>query len=149
MKRITPERKSAVLAKLLPPHDMAISVVAQATATLYSWRRQAVIPPFSTEVLSRMMLTEPVSASASSHSIGKNLYYSADYAADISVSHVACLFGINTNQIFKWRKQYENGFLTALKSGENVVPASELAAANKQIRELQRLFGKKTMERNS
>lgn len=72
MKRITPERKSTVLAKLLPPHDMTVSVVAQAEriaeATLYSWRRQAVIPPFSTEVLNRVMLTEPVSASASYHS---------------------------------------------------------------------------------
>ncbi len=39
-----------------------------------------------------------------------------------------------------------NGSLTAVASGEEVVPASELAAANKQIRELQRLLGKKTME---
>ena len=38
------------------------------------------------------------------------------------------------------------GSLTAVASGEEVVPASELAAANKQIRELQRLLGKKTME---
>ena len=48
--------------------------------------------------------------------------------------------------IFKWRRQYEDGSLTAVASGEEVVPASELAAANKQIRELQRLLGKKTME---
>ncbi|SQW21981.1 transposase [Escherichia coli] len=31
-------------------------------------------------------------------------------------------------------------------AGEQVVPASELAAAMKQIKELQRLLGKKTME---
>ncbi|EUM16602.1 transposase insC for insertion element IS2D [Enterobacter sp. BIDMC 29] len=61
-------------------------------------------------------------------------------------SHVARLHGIKANQIFKWRKQYEDGSLTAVASGEEVVPASELAAANKQIRELQRLLGKKTME---
>lgn len=65
------------------------------------------------------------------------------------VSHVARLYGINVNQIFKWRKQYENGSLTVLKSGENVVPTSELAAANKQIRELQRLPGKKSWNRNA
>ncbi|EPD6777329.1 MULTISPECIES: IS3 family transposase [Salmonella] len=64
----------------------------------------------------------------------------------MTVSHVARLYGINANQIFKWRKQYEDGSLTAVASGEEVVPASELAAANKQIRELQRLLGKKTME---
>jgi len=31
-------------------------------------------------------------------------------------------------------------------AGEDVVPASELAAAIKQINQLQRLLGKKTME---
>jgi transposase len=31
-------------------------------------------------------------------------------------------------------------------AGEQVVPASELASAMKQIKELQRLLGKKTME---
>ncbi|MGT0792812.1 hypothetical protein ACVODR_23155, partial [Shigella sonnei] len=36
--------------------------------------------------------------------------------------------------------------LTAVAAGEQVVPASELAAAMKQIKELQRLLGKKTME---
>ncbi len=64
----------------------------------------------------------------------------------MSVSHVARRHGINANQIFKWRRQYEDGSLTAVTSGGEVVPASELAAANKQIRELQRLLGKKTME---
>ncbi|EHX5809233.1 hypothetical protein K2D02_004240, partial [Shigella dysenteriae] len=36
--------------------------------------------------------------------------------------------------------------LTAVATGEDVVPASELAAAIKQINQLQRLLGKKTME---
>ncbi len=43
-------------------------------------------------------------------------------------------------------KQYQEGSLTAVAAGEQVVPASELAAAMKQIKELQRLLGKKTME---
>ena len=43
-------------------------------------------------------------------------------------------------------KQFQKGSLTAITAGEDVVPASELAAAIKQIRELQRLLGKKTME---
>ncbi len=33
-----------------------------------------------------------------------------------------------------------------MAAGEQVVPASELAAAMKQIKEVQRLLGKKTME---
>ena len=63
-----------------------------------------------------------------------------------SVSAVARRHGVNANQVFGWRKQYQEGSLTAVKAGESVVPASELAAAIKEIRELQRLLGKKTLE---
>jgi len=52
----------------------------------------------------------------------------------MTVSHVTRLHGINANQIFKWRRQYEDGSLTTVASGEEVVPDSELADANKQIR---------------
>ncbi|CAA0111565.1 transposase InsC for insertion element IS2A/D/F/H/I/K [Escherichia coli TA008] len=40
-------------------------------------------------------------------------------------------------------KQSLEGSLTAVASGEGVVPASELPAAIKQIKELQLLLGKK------
>ncbi|WP_211222765.1 IS3 family transposase [Paludibacterium yongneupense] len=63
-----------------------------------------------------------------------------------SVSLVARRHGLNPNQLFKWRKLYQEGSLSAIAAGEEVVPASELASAIKQIRELQRLLGKKTME---
>lgn len=45
MKRISPERKVATLAKLLPPYNMTVAAVAQmegiSEATLYNWRNQA------------------------------------------------------------------------------------------------------------
>ena len=45
MKRISSERKAAILAKLLPPYNMTVSSVAQtegiSEATLYNWRNQA------------------------------------------------------------------------------------------------------------
>lgn len=63
-----------------------------------------------------------------------------------SVSVVARRHGINPNQLFHWRKLYQDGSLSAVSAGEAVVPASELADAMKQIRELQRVLGKKTME---
>ncbi|WP_155121948.1 IS3 family transposase [Burkholderia ubonensis] len=63
-----------------------------------------------------------------------------------SVSAVARRHGVNANQVFGWRKQYQEGSLAAVKAGETVVPASELAAAIKEIKELQRLLGKKTLE---
>ncbi|WP_407217030.1 IS3 family transposase [Escherichia coli] len=65
----------------------------------------------------------------------------------MTVSLVARQHGVAASQLFLWRKQYrEEGSLTAVAAGEQVVPASELAAAMKQIKELQRLLGKKTME---
>jgi transposase len=63
-----------------------------------------------------------------------------------SVSVVAQRNGINANQLFLWRKLYQDGSLSAVSAGEAVVPASELTDALKQIRELQRMLGKKTME---
>ena len=43
--------------------------------------------------------------------------------------------------------QISNAFdMVAVKAGETVVPASELAAAIKEIKELQRLLGKNTLE---
>ncbi|ENX5309185.1 transposase, partial [Escherichia coli] len=78
----------------------------------------------------------------------------------MTVSLVARQHGVAASQLFLWRKQYQEGSLTAVAAGEQVVPASELAAAAgeqvvpaselaaamKQIKELQRLLGKKTME---
>jgi transposase len=63
-----------------------------------------------------------------------------------SVSGVARRHQVNANQVFAWRKLYQDGSLSAVSAGEQVVPASDLVDAMKQIRELQRLLGKKTME---
>ncbi|MGF6410787.1 transposase [Paraburkholderia sp. MM5482-R2] len=63
-----------------------------------------------------------------------------------TVSGVARRHQVNANQVFAWRKLYQDGSLPAVSAGEQVVPASDLAEAMKQIRELQRLLGKRTME---
>jgi transposase len=68
------------------------------------------------------------------------------FAPGATVSGVARRHGVNANQVFAWRKQYQEGSLTAVKAGETVVSVSQLAAAMKEIKELQRLLGKKTME---
>ena len=59
----------------------------------------------------------------------------------MTVSLVARQHGVAASQLFLWRKQYQEGSLTAVAAGEQVVPASELASAMKQIKELQRLLG--------
>lgn len=63
-----------------------------------------------------------------------------------TVSAVARRNGIAPNQLFYWRKLASQGALTAAGAGEEVVPASEYRAQQQQIRELQRLLGKKTLE---
>ena len=67
------------------------------------------------------------------------------YLPGNSVSIVARRYGISANQLFTWRRLMARGAFTA-SAGEDVVPASELRAAQQQIRELQRLLGKKTLE---
>ena len=66
------------------------------------------------------------------------------YLPGNSVSLVARRHGIAGNQLFT--RLMAQGALTAAGAGEEVVPASELRAAHQQIRELQRLLGKKTLE---
>ena len=68
------------------------------------------------------------------------------YEPGMTVSLVARRHGVNPNQVFHWRKLERMGALMAVGTGETVVPAAELEAARRQIRELQRLLGKKTLE---
>lgn len=63
-----------------------------------------------------------------------------------SVSLVARRHGVNPNQLFTWRRLAADGAFTAASAGEAVVPASAWRAQQEQIRELQRLLGKKTLE---
>ncbi len=45
----------------------------------------------------------------------------------MTVSHVARQHSVAASQLFLWRKQYQEGSLTAVAAGEQVVPASELS----------------------
>jgi transposase len=68
------------------------------------------------------------------------------YLPGNSVSLVARRHGIAGNQLFTWRRLMTHGALTAAAAGEEVVAASDYRALEAQVRELQRLLGKKTME---
>ena len=68
------------------------------------------------------------------------------YEPGVTVSLVARRHGIALNQLFHWRKLAAQGALTAAGRGEEVVPASDFRALQNQVRELQRLLGKKTLE---
>jgi transposase len=68
------------------------------------------------------------------------------YGPGVTVSLVARRHGIAPNQLFLWRRLASQGALTATQSEEAVVPASEYRSLQSQVRELQRLLGKKTLE---
>ncbi len=63
-----------------------------------------------------------------------------------SVSLVARKYRINPNQLFHRRRLIRQGFLSAVRTDEEVVPVSEVKQLRARVRELERLLGKKTME---
>jgi transposase len=68
------------------------------------------------------------------------------YEPGKSVSMVARCHAVNPNQLFQWRKLHQDGGLSAVSAGEAVVPASQFAEALREIKALQRILGKKTLE---
>ena len=63
-----------------------------------------------------------------------------------NIGTVARRHGVAPSVMFGWRRLRETGAMTAVKADEELVPISEMRAARSQIRELQRLLGKKTEE---
>lgn len=68
------------------------------------------------------------------------------YLPGASVSQVARLNGVAPNLLFRWRKLMTDGGKTAIDADDQVVSAAQARAMKKQIRELERMLGKKTME---
>ena len=64
----------------------------------------------------------------------------------MNVSLVARQHGVSPSLLFRWRKLSSQGSLQAVGADESVVAASEYKALQQQVRELQRLLGKKTLE---
>ena len=66
------------------------------------------------------------------------------YEPEVTVSIVARPHGIQPNQLYAWRKLASQHALTATASRKEVVPASEYRSLQNQVKELQRLLGKKS-----
>jgi transposase len=64
----------------------------------------------------------------------------------MNISLVARKYEIHPNQLFRWRKLLHDGALAAMRTDEELVPVSEVRQLRKQIRELERLLGRKTLE---
>jgi transposase-like protein len=64
----------------------------------------------------------------------------------MTASLVARRHGVAPNQLFTWRRLVAQGGADGGRQREEVVPASDHRALQSQVRELQRLLGKKTLE---
>jgi transposase len=64
----------------------------------------------------------------------------------VTVSLVARRYGIAPNQIFLWRRLANQGALKATHSDEEMTRIPDYHGLVDQVRELQRLLGKKTLE---
>lgn len=67
-------------------------------------------------------------------------------ASGSSMSEVARRYGVSPSLLFRWRRLMDEGSLAGLDADEQVVAQSELKQLQSQVRELERLLGRKTME---
>ena len=63
-----------------------------------------------------------------------------------SISAVARRYGVSPSLVFRWRRLMDEGSLAGLDAGESVVAQSEVKQLQAQVRELERLLGRKTLE---
>jgi transposase len=64
----------------------------------------------------------------------------------MTISYVARRHGIAPSLIFGWRRRMSEGGKEAIRADDEVVAKAQILALEKQIRELQRVLGKKTLE---
>src|SRR5215472_4784023 len=67
-------------------------------------------------------------------------------APGMTVSYLARKYGMAPRLVFKWRRLMTEGGQEAVRAEDQVVAAAEVRDLQRQIRELERLLGKKTLE---
>ena len=65
---------------------------------------------------------------------------------ELTLAELSRELRVEQSVVRRWKHLAERGSTTAVAANEEVVPASELRAAQQRIRELERLVGKKAME---
>jgi transposase len=68
------------------------------------------------------------------------------YEPGAHVSIIARKHNVGVSSLIKWRKLARTGSLMSVKSQESLVPESEVKKLKKQIRQLERMLGKKTIQ---
>ena len=65
---------------------------------------------------------------------------------ELTLAELARELSVSPSVVRRWQRLSLNGSAAAVSADEEVVPASELRAAQQRIRELERALGKKAME---
>ena len=65
---------------------------------------------------------------------------------ELTLAELSRELNVEQSVVRRWKHLVDRASTTAVAANEDVVPASELRAAQQRIRELERLVGKKAME---
>jgi len=65
---------------------------------------------------------------------------------ELTLAELSRELAVSLSVVRRWQALRERGGRTAIAANEDVVPASELRAAQQRIKELERALGKKAME---
>jgi transposase len=65
---------------------------------------------------------------------------------ELTISELSREIGVSRNLLQRWKQLITVGAETAVAANEDVVPASDLRAAQQKIRELERLIGKQAVD---
>lgn len=68
------------------------------------------------------------------------------YDGGRTIAEVARSHNVGLSSLIKWRKQAQTGGLQAVKNDEELVPLSEMKKLKKELRTLERMLGKKTLQ---
>lgn len=138
MIRYSPERKAAVLKKLLPPHSLSVAELSRqegiSDVTLYTWRKQA------------MMRGEVMSGSGK---LPENWPAEAKLAvvietatlSEIDLSQYCREKGLYPEQVKSWRQACLDGQTSATQQTQR--ERAQAKADKKRIRELERELDRK------
>lgn len=72
----------------------------------------------------------------------------AELEQGFTPAEVARKYDIQLQYLYRWRRRFQEGGETALRSDETVVPMSEVRRLEAEKKALQRALGEMTMERN-
>ena len=138
MNRYSPERKAAVLKKLLPPHNLSVGELSRqegiSDVTLYTWRKQAIARG---EVVSGSgKLPENWPAEAKLAAVIETATFS-----EVELSQYCREKGLYPEQVKAWRKACLDGQTVAMRQSQS--ERVQTKVDRKRIRDLERELNRK------